>query len=56
MCNKAVDNYPHKLEFVPKCYKTQKMCDKAVDTKIVPECFMTQKMYDKAVIRCFVFI
>ena len=32
MCNKAVDSYPHKLEFFPKCYKTQNMCDKAVDT------------------------
>ena len=28
-CNKAVDNYPHVLEFVPKCYKAQKMCDKS---------------------------
>ena len=27
MCNKAVDNYTHALEFVPKCYKTQKLCD-----------------------------
>ena len=24
MCNKAVDNYPHALEFVPECYKTKK--------------------------------
>ena len=24
MCNKAVDNYPHALEFVPESYKTQK--------------------------------
>ena len=24
MCDKAVDNYPHALEFVPDCYKTQK--------------------------------
>ena len=23
MCNKAVDNYSHALEFVPECYKTQ---------------------------------
>ena len=30
MCNKAVDNYSHALEFVPECYKTQKMCDKAI--------------------------
>ena len=20
MCNKAVDNYPHALDFVPECY------------------------------------
>ena len=44
MCNKAVDNYPHALEFVSECYMTQKMCDKAVSTypstmKIVPEYF-----------------
>ena len=22
MCNKAVENYPHELEFVPECYKS----------------------------------
>ena len=32
MCNKAVDNYPHALEFVPECYTTQKICDKAFNT------------------------
>ena len=32
MCSKAVNNYPHALEFVPECYKIHKMCDKAVDT------------------------
>ena len=32
MCNEAVDNYAHALEFVPDCYKTQKMCNKAVNT------------------------
>ena len=55
MCNKAVENYPHALEFVPECYK---MCDKAVNTypspiEFVPECFMTQKMCEKAVNKCF---
>ena len=45
MCNKAVDNYPHMLEFVLEFYKTQEMCDKVVDIypstiKFVPECFM----------------
>ena len=49
MC-KVVKNYPQALEFVPKCYKTQKIniCDKAVDTypstiKFVPECYKTQR-------------
>ena len=31
MCNKAVDNCPHALDFAPKCYKIQNMCDKAFD-------------------------
>ena len=32
MCNKAVENYPQALEYVPECYKTPKTCDKTVDT------------------------
>ena len=32
MPDKAVYNYPHALEFLPECYKTQKICNKAVDT------------------------
>ena len=57
MCNAAVDNYPHALEFVPEWHKTQNMCDKTINTypstiKFVHEYFMTQKMCDKAV-RCF---
>ena len=28
MCNKAVDNYVHVLEFVYNCYKTQELCDR----------------------------
>ena len=28
MCNKAVDNYPHALEFVLECDKSQKECIK----------------------------
>ena len=31
MCNKAVDNYPHALEFVPEYLITLKMCNKAVN-------------------------
>ena len=30
MPNKAVDNYPHALEFVAECFMTHKMCDKVV--------------------------
>ena len=36
MCNKAVDNCPHALEFIPECYKTKEMCDKAFN-----KCFLT---------------
>ena len=28
MCHKTVEIYPHALEFVPECYKTQKVCHK----------------------------
>ena len=24
MCNEGVDNYPHAIEYVPECYKTEK--------------------------------
>ena len=30
MCNKAVENYPHALEFGPECSKTKEMCHRAV--------------------------
>ena len=61
MCDKAVDNYPRALEFIPECCRTHKMCDKTVDTYLstleyVPGQFKTQKMTDKAVDKCpFVF-
>ena len=58
MCNQAVDNCAHTLEFVPERYKTQEICDKVVNTypstiKFVPECYKTQELCDKAVNRCF---
>ena len=31
MCDKAVDAYPSTIKFVPKCFVTQEMCEKAVD-------------------------
>ena len=30
--NKAVDNYPHALEFLPDYYMTQEMCNKIFNT------------------------
>ena len=55
MCNKAVDHYPHALEFVLNYYMTQKMSGKVVNThsstiQFVSECYKTQEMYDKAFI------
>ena len=32
MCNKAVGTYPSAAQFVSECYKSQEMCDKAVDS------------------------
>ena len=61
MFNKAINNYPHTLEFVPECYKIQKVCDKAVDThptaiKYVPKCYNTREMCYTAVHRCFFYL
>ena len=61
MCNKAVDNYPHTLKFVSKCYKTHKLYDKAViiytsTIKFVPEYYKTQEMCDKGVTRYFFYM
>ena len=30
MCDKAVDTYPPTIKFVPECYNTQEIRDKAV--------------------------
>ena len=32
MCDKAVDIHPSEMQFVPDCFKIQKMYDKAADT------------------------
>ena len=57
-CDKAVDNYPHALQFVPDFYMTQKLCNKAVNAyyftmKFAPECYKTQEMCNKAFNRCY---
>ena len=60
MCNQAVNNYVHALEFVSECCRTCKICDKAVNTylsriQFVPKSYKTQEMCDKAVNKSFVF-
>ena len=30
VCDKAVDTHPATIKYVPECYKTQEMCNKAV--------------------------
>ena len=32
MCAKVIDTYRFTIQFVPEFYKTQGMCDKAVNT------------------------
>ena len=35
------------LQFIPNCYKTQKMCENAVEShalEYVPDCYVTQEM------------
>ena len=49
MCEKAVEERPRTLEYVPDNLKTQEICDKAVDhnpwqLKDVPYHFKTEEM------------
>ena len=46
MCNEAVNTSLSAIQLVSECYKTQEMCDKAVDEilitlKFVPDWFVT---------------
>ena len=48
MCDKAVDNYDHALEFVPDRCKSQKMYDEVIDDypstiQFVSEGYKTQR-------------
>ena len=54
MCEKAVDDEPEALKFVPFHLKTQEMCNKAVHIEppsltYIPDHLKTEKMYYKAV-------
>ena len=46
MSNKAISNYPHALEFVRDCFKTEKLCNKAGDT--CPSTIQFVSEYNKA--------
>ena len=52
MCNSIISEDPFSIRYVPGQYKTQQMCDKAVDDclatlKLVPDWFVTSKMIKK---------
>ena len=53
MCDKAVDDYAHALKFISDCYKTQEMCNKAVNCFFLFYCvldqYKTQKSCDESV-------
>ena len=54
MCSKTVSTFPSAIQFVPKCHKTEEICDKAVDISrfafdSVPDQYMTQRVCDKVV-------
>ena len=54
MYEKVVDTYPFALMHIFYCYRTQKECEKAVDTchlDYVPDYFKTQEIYEKAVFK-----
>ena len=58
---KADDNYAHAFEFVPDCFKTPEIRDKAVNTypstiKFVPECYKTRKMCDAVITGVFLYL
>ena len=36
MCDKAVNTYPSIIKFVPECFMTQEICEKAAN-----RCFLT---------------
>ena len=61
MYNEAVDNYGCALEFIPNCYKSQKICNKAVNTslfaiQVAPKCYKTQEICDKAVVLLYLIL
>ena len=52
MCDRVVSEYPFSILYCPDEYKTQRMCDKAVDDslaslKLIRDGFVTSKMITK---------
>ena len=55
MYKKVLDNYSHALQFVPDCYKTQNMCNRAVyiypsAIQCIPKCCKIEKRVIKLLI------
>ena len=51
---KFVSAYPSTIKFVPKCFMTQEMCNKAVNRWFsvfdsIPDWYKTQEMFDRIV-------
>ena len=53
MCNKAVDNYPHALEFVSECYKSQCVIKLLIFIFLQYNLFLNTIILKKCVHRCF---
>ena len=58
MCSKTVSTFPSAIQFVPKCHKTEEICDKAVDIShfvfdFVRDQYMTQEVCNKVVSKNF---
>ena len=52
MYDRVVSEYPFLIVYCPDKYKTQKMCDEAIDNslaalKLIPDWFVTSKMIKK---------
>ena len=48
MCDKAVNTHSPTIKYVPKCYKTQEMCNKAANFIFgsIPGQYKTQEICD----------
>ena len=57
MCNEAVDNDPHALEFVTKCFMTQKKCmiKHSILIFLHKYLFLNTLLFKKFVIRQLIF-